>query len=351
MTTPEQAERFYATLSERIAALPGVTSASVSTGMPIGGVSFRRPFELADARAADPNARRWTGVNMVTPSYHWTFGIPIRRGRTFTDMDRSGSRPVAIVNEAFVRQFVGAREAVGLRLLIAPVTFEPPATAPPATAPPSPVEWEVVGVQADAANAGPGREAQPEVVLPFAQHPWPRAIVALKTSAGLAAPQAAIAGVLQSIDPTLPMVNVQTIDQTLRESTAADRFYTLFFAAFAGVALLLAAVGIYGVMSFAVAQRTHEIGLRMALGGNTTQVLTQVLREGMTTAVAGTAVGAIGAMLVGRVMKGTIFGVEPANPLTLVLVAVTLLLAAFVACIVPARRAALVDPMVALRQE
>jgi putative ABC transport system permease protein len=104
-------------------------------------------------------------------------------------------------------------------------------------------------------------------------------------------------------------------------------------------------------MSFAVAQRTHEIGLRMALGGNTKQVLTQVLREGMTTALAGTALGAIGAMLVGRMMKGTIFGVEPANPLTLVLVAVTLLLAAFVACIVPARRAALVDPMVALRQE
>src|SRR5688572_9091270 len=117
-------------------------------------------------------------------------------------------------------------------------------------------------------------------------------------------------------------------------SQAADRFYTVFLAAFAGVALVMAAVGIYGVMSFAVAQRTHEIGLRMALGGGKTQVLTQVVREGMTTALAGTALGAIGAGLIGRTLEGTVYGVEPANPITLSVVAATLLLAALVACIV-----------------
>ena len=146
------------------------------------------------------------------------------------------------------------------------------------------------------------------------------------------------------------MARVETIEQTLRQSTAADRFYTVFFAAFAAVALVLAAVGIYGVMSFAVAQRTHEIGLRMALGGGRRQVLARVLREGMTTALAGTALGAIGAALIGRALEGAVYGVETTNPFTFAVVAMTLLLAAFIACVVPARRAASVDPMVVLRQ-
>ena len=140
--------------------------------------------------------------------------------------------------------------------------------------------------------------------MPFAQNPWPNALVAVRT-AGVAAPQTAIADILRTVDP----------------------------------------------MSFVVAQRTHEIGLRMALGGNTSQVLAQVLREGMTTALAGTALGAIGAGLIGRMLEGAIYGVEPTNPITFAAVAVTLLLAAFVACVVPARRAASVDPMVALRQD
>jgi putative ABC transport system permease protein len=157
--------------------------------------------------------------------------------------------------------------------------------------------------------------------------------------------------VLRTVDPTLPMTDVETIEQTLSESTAADRFYTVFFAAFAGLALLLATVGIYGVMSFGVAQRTHEIGLRIALGGGPKQVLGQVIREGMLTALAGTALGTVGAVFIGRLLEGAVYGVESANPITFAIVAVTLLLAALLASFVPARRAAAVDPMVALRQD
>lgn len=175
--------------------------------------------------------------------------------------------------------------------------------------------------------------------------------MAVRTSSGLATPIAEIGGILATLDPTLPMARVQTVEQTLSQSTAGDRFYTVFFAAFAGLALVLAAVGIYGVMSFAVAQRTHEIGLRMALGGGRTQVLRQILREGMTTSLAGTALGAVGAALIGRALEGTVYGVESGNPFTFIVVAVTLLTAALVACLVPARRAASVDPMAALRQE
>jgi putative ABC transport system permease protein len=346
LATSEQVRGFYGSLSQRIAALPGVASASVSTGMPVRGTGFGREFEIAGNRVANPGARPWVGVNMATPTYHETFGIQIRRGRAFAPGDRAGSQPVAIVNESFARQFLTDRDPIGQRVLLSPFTFE----VPGAPAPPS-IEWEIVGMQADAANAGPGRPAYPEIAVPFAQVPWPTVIVAVRTSAGVAAPRAAIADILGTLDPTLPMAQVETIEQTLSRSIAADRFYTLFFAAFAGIALVLASVGIYGVMSFTVAQRTHEIGLRIALGGGARQVLTQVLQEGLATAAVGTALGAIGAIFIGRLLKGAVYGVESVDPLTLAVIAATLLAAALIACIVPARRAASVDPMVALRQD
>ena len=163
-------------------------------------------------------------------------------------------------------------------------------------------------------------------------------------------PRAAIADVLRSLDPTLPLARVRTIEETLRDSMADDRFYTAFFSAFATVALILAAFGIYGVMSFTVAQRRHEIGLRMALGGGRRHVLTQIVREGMTTALTGTALGTIGAAVLGQALRGTIYGIEPSDPRPVAGVVFLLLAAALVACLVPARRAASVDPMVTLRQ-
>jgi putative ABC transport system permease protein len=346
LTTPEQARAFYGDLAARLSSLPGLASASMSTGMPVSGSGFGRQFEIAGERVADPDARPRTRVNMVTPSYHATFGIQIRRGRAFADSDRAGSQPVAIVNETLAARYFAGRDPVGQRILMSPFTFAAPDAGQPA-----PVEWEIVGVQADAVNAGPGRPANPEVLVPFAQNPWPNAIVAVRMTGGAAMPQAAVADVIRAIDPDLPMARVQTMEQTLSESLAADRFYTVFFASFAAVALVLAAVGIYGVMSFVVAQRTHEIGLRIALGGRARQVLGQVLREGMSTALTGTALGAIGAVLIGRMLEGAVYGVEPRNPLTFAIVAAVLLLAALAACAVPARRAASVDPMIALRQE
>jgi putative ABC transport system permease protein len=344
LDTPDETRAFYQSLSEGIAAAPGVSHASVSTSMPVSG-GFRRQFEIASSRTADPSARPWTGVNIVTPSYHATFGIPIRQGRAFADTDRPGTSPVAIVNETFVTEFLSGRAPIGQHILLSPVRASAPGTSDP-----SPIDWEIVGVQADTANAGPGRPTAPEVLLPFDQDPQPYALVAVRTSGSLPMPRAAIEAVVHRIDPTLPLANVQTIEQTLSASMASDRFYTVFFAAFAAVALILAAVGIYGVMSFTVAQRTHEIGLRMALGGGKRHVVAQIVREGMTTAIAGTALGAIGAAFIGRTLQGAIYGIEPSNPLPFVAVAIVLIIAAFVACLIPARRAASVDPMVILRQ-
>jgi len=226
-----------------------------------------------------------------------------------------------------------------------------PAFASAAATDLSSVAWEIVGVQGNAINAGAGRAVEPELLVPFAQNPWPRILVAIRTDGDGSNLQTAVARVLRSLDPGLPMADVRTIEQTINLSFAADRFYTVFIAAFAAVALVLAAIGIYGVMSFAVAQRTHEIGLRMALGAHRGQVLRQILREGMTTALVGTAFGSAGAYLIGRALQGAVFGVDATNPTTYVAVVAMLLGAALIACVVPARRAAGVDPMVALRQD
>jgi putative ABC transport system permease protein len=344
LTSAEEVEGFFRQVLDRTKAVPGVVSVSVSTGMPISGSSFGRAFEIAGRRVADPRRRPGAGINMVTPDYHRTFGIPMVRGRGFTERDRAGSQPVAIVNQAFVKLFLTGVDPIGQRLLFAPFTVG-------ATRPSEALEWEIVGVHGDVINAGPGREPYPEVEIPFWQNPWPRVTVAVHTEREAAAVQSAVADALRPLDPELPMAHVRTIEQTLSLSLAADRFYTVFFAVFAAVALLLAGIGIYGMMSFSVAQRTHEIGLRMALGARQQQVLGQVLREGMLTALAGTALGAVGATLAGRALAGAVYGVDASNPVTFVAVAVTLLAAALIACLVPARRAASVDPMVTLRSE
>jgi putative ABC transport system permease protein len=311
--------------------------------MPVEGPRFGTAIEIPGQLLADPG-NSGAGVNMVTPAYYDTFGIRMLKGRAFDDRDRDGNVKVAIVNEAFVRLYLPDVEPVGQRVVFAPFAFDQ-------TERPAKVTWEIVGVHADVINDGPGRKTFPEIHVPFWQVPWPRTVVSVRTAGQSAEIVAAVADVVRGLDAGLPLSEVRTIEQTLQEAVAPDRFYTVFFAAFAAVALVLAAVGIYGVMSFAVAQRTHEIGLRMALGAQRREVLTQVLREGMATAMAGTVLGGVGAALVGRALEGTVYGVDTANPLTFVAVAALLLGAALVACLVPARRAATVDPMVALRQE
>jgi putative ABC transport system permease protein len=215
---------------------------------------------------------------------------------------------------------------------------------------PEPVEWQIVGVYGDVRNAGPAGESFPEIDVPFWQAPWPRTMMAVHTLGDALGVQQGIATVIQTLEPDLPMANVRTIEQVVNEAMEADRFYTVLLAAFASVALILAAVGIYGVMSFVVAQRRQEIGVRMALGAARARVLHEVLREGMTTAIIGTILGGAGAWSVGLAMKGMIHGIESFDPLAFLIVAGALLASALVACLVPARRAASVDPIVTLRQ-
>jgi putative ABC transport system permease protein len=344
LAQPDEIRVFYSQLLEKIRAVPGVSSVSASTGMPVQGTGFGMPFNIAGQTFADPSARPGAGFNMVTPDYFRTFGIQMQRGRAFTDQDTAASLPVAIVNETFVKKFFPGVDPLTQRIvteqLIPGVTKLGP-----------PVEWQIVGVYSNVRNGGPRDDGFPEIDVPFWQSPWPGTTMAVRTGMDPGSTHKSIAEVIQSTDADLPMADVKTMDQLVNESLAGDRFNALLFGSFAGVALVLAALGIYGVMSFVVAQRTHEIGLRMALGAGRGEVLRLVLREGMLTALVGAVIGSLGAYFVGRAMQGMWFGVGAMDPIAFSIVALVLLTSAMLACLVPARRAASVDPMTALREE
>ncbi len=321
----------------------GSHGVSASTGMPVQGTGFGMQFQISGRPINDPGQRPGAGFNMVTPDYYRTFGIRISQGRRFDDHDVAGSPMVAVVNEAFVKRHLTGLDPLKTRLII-------DALVPGVTRVGSSIEWQIVGVYKDVKNGGP-RGDFPEIDVPFWQSPWPGTVMAVRTLGRPTSVAKSIAAVVSSMDPDLPLADVKPMGQLVSESLANDRFNALLFGTFAALALVLAALGIYGVMSFSVAQRTHEIGLRMALGAERGEVIRQVLKEGVGTALVGVAFGTVGAYFVGRTMEGALFGVQAFDPLAFGAVAATLVTSALVACFVPARRAANVDPMVALRQD
>jgi putative ABC transport system permease protein len=344
LTSADEINSFYRQLLDRIKALPGVSVASISTGMPLRGTGFGMPFQIVGKTVDDPSKRPGAGFNMVTPEYFRTFGIRLDQGREFTDQDLAGGAPVAIVNEIFVKRYFAGVDPLTQRIaveqLIPGVTKLGPY-----------IEWQIVGVYHNVHNGGVGGEGFPEIDVPFWQSPWPGSSVAVRASVDTAALTKSISEVVLSMNPNLPLAEVKTMDQIKDESMAGDRFSAFLFGSFAGMALLLAALGIYGVMSFAVAQRTHEIGLRIALGAGQNRVVRLIIREGMTLAGIGLLVGLVGAYFVGRVMHSLFTGVGALDPVAFGGVAALLLMSALLACYVPALRAAKVDPMQALREE
>ncbi len=282
---------------------------------------------------------------MCTAGYFQTFGVKMVRGRAINEEDVAGSLRVAVVNERFVEKFLSGLDPLRQRILVEELI-------PGVTKLGPPLEWQIVGEFRDVRAPEILKDSDyPEIDVPFYQSPWPQAAMAVRTNGDPAAIQKSVAAAIRAIDPTLPLAQPRTMDQVMDEHLAGDRFSAVLYLSFAGVALLLAAVGIYGVMAFAVAQRTHEIGLRMALGAGRARVLTLVLREGMTLAATGLAVGLAGAWFVGRAMKSVLYGTGVIDSTSLAAVAAVLLVSAFLACWFPARRATAVDPMIALRQE
>ena len=341
----EQIDEFYRQVLERIEAVPGVERAMAATGMPLDGPGFGMPFTIAGKPVSDPSARPGAAFLMCTAGYFRTFGVKMVRGRAFDERDVAGSLRVAVVNERFVDKFLHGedplRKSIFVEELIPGVTKLGP-----------PLEWQIVGVFRDVRAPEILKNSDyPEIDVPFYQSPWPQSVMAVRTHGDPAQIQKSVAAAIHAVDPTLPLAQPRTMERVMDEHLSGDRFSAVLYASFAGVALLLAAVGIYGVMAFAVAQRTHEIGLRMALGAGRARVLGLVLREGMTLAAVGLAAGLAGSWFVGRAMKSVVYGTGIIDYTSLAAVAMVLLIAALLACWFPARRATAVDPMTALRTE
>jgi predicted permease len=341
---PVQITAYYRQILSSIEAVPGVSHVSAQTGMPLYGAGFGMPFTIAGGPAySDLSQRPGSGFGMVTPDYFQTFGIRLTKGRTFNGQDTATSVKVAVVNEEFVNKFLKGTDPLQQRLMVEQLIPGVQQLGPP-------IEWQVIGVYHTVRNDGL-REDNPEILIPFWQIPWPSAGIAVRTAEDPASMTKSIAAAVHSVDPQIALATPRTMDQVRDEVLANDRFTVILFASFAVVALLLAALGIYGVMAFSVAQRSHEIALRMALGATRNRVVGMVVREGVLLACIGSAFGLIGAYFVGRAMRSMLFGVGAMDYGAFGAVGLVLLAAAVLACYLPARRAASVHPMQVLRME
>jgi putative ABC transport system permease protein len=343
LTSRERIASFYRLLLERLRTVPGVTHASLSMPTPILGLPFGMTFHLAGTPPCAPSCPD-AAVRIVTPAFFDTFGGSIVRGRGFTDDDKSGGVRVAMVSQQFADQYLRGVDPLRQRIELNEFGAGRPMRSPV-------VEWQVVGVFRTINNTQQiGDVSRPEVILPFWQSPLLDAGVAVRTAGNPEAVRKNVAAAVRSIDPDLPLVNVRTMTEIVRERFASDRRNIALYGGLAAVALLLAALGVYGVMAFSVAQRTPEIGLRIALGAEQGDVRGGILREGLTLAACGLALGAVGAYALGRAMQSTLFGIGTINVPVLLGVSAVLLASALLACYVPARRASAVDPVIALRQ-
>src|SRR5215213_4017333 len=339
---PDQTRAYYGAMLENIQALPGVTNAAVMTAVPSRGPSMGTRFTIVGQPPPAPSERRNADFQMVTPGYVDTLRVQMTRGRSIDEQDTSTSMRVATVNETFVKLYLNGVEPLGQRIWFEEFVPEEPRGKA--------VEWQIVGVFHTVQAAGV-REPHPEINVPFAQSPWPQASMVIRSESDPKQLTKSIAAAVAAVDPDLPLAGVRTVDEIISESLAIDRFGVVLFASFGVLGLLLAAVGIYGVMAFAVAQRTHEFGVRMALGAQRERVIRMVVKEGTILAVGGTLIGLTGAYLVGRVMRFMLFGVDAFDVPAFSAASGLLIVSALLACLFPAWRASRVEPLEALRYQ
>jgi putative ABC transport system permease protein len=340
MTTyKEESQRatFFEQLTARAATLPGVERAAVIDALPLTGGGSVLGFVIEGRPPLPPEKVQDANFFSVTPDYFDVMGIPSVRGERLTERHRADVPDVAVINEAMARRYWPGEDPIGKRLNIGD---------------PEKTPWiTVIGVVRDARTGGLDKEPYPQMYVPSAQFPYRAMTFVARTSGDPTSIAPALRHELAALDKDLPLYNVRTMEQVLCDSVSRRRFQMILIAAFAGVGLLLAAVGIYGVISYGVAQRRHEIGVRMALGARAADILKLVVGQGLGLTLAGVGLGLAGAFVLTRVLSSLLYGVSATDPLTFACVAVALLGVALLACLVPARRATQVDPMIALRYE
>jgi putative ABC transport system permease protein len=329
---------FFREALERIRALPGVQEAAATGQYPLGGLNnAANQIRLADGTFYRP--RTPILLDGVSPGYFQTMGIRLLKGRSFAESDSADAPRVAILSDSFARQAFRERDPLGQR-----IDYVEPGRLNPA-------ELTVVGVVSDARNSALDQEPLPELFTPDVQQPFFIMTFVVRSKGD---PRSLAGGVRQavlSVDKNQPLSELQTMDDVLATSIAPQRFRMLLVGLFALLALALATVGVYGVMAYSAGQRTHEIGVRMALGAQRRDVMKLLLGEGTLLAVAGIGLGIAGAFCLTRFFSSLLFGVKPADPVTFLCMSAVLLGVVLLASYVPARRAMRVDPMVALRHE
>jgi predicted permease len=330
----DHGQQFFRDVMERAKSVPGVVSTSVSSNGIFGGGFAGTIFR--EGEQTDPN-NRGTLVNFddVTPGHFETMRIPLLSGRDFTDFDRENTTPVVIINEAMAKMVWPGQEAVGKRFSI--VT--------------DPKLLQVVGVVGTAVIGRIGEDPQPIAYVPMRQQYSPFAALVVRTTSNPEPLLGAVRTQVQQIDKNLAFTNGQTVQQILGQGLWAARMGAALLGSFGALALILASIGIYGVLAYSVAQRTSEIGLRMALGAQPGQVLRLVLKQGMLLALTGAAVGVLVALPVAHLASSLLYGVSATDPLTYGSITLLLVGVALLACYLPARRATRIDPLVALRVE
>ena len=337
--TPERQREFGASLLEKVRTIPGVDSAGLTFGLPLSGTGFVLSFDVIGRPAPAPNAEPVAEVRVASSGYFGAMGIPVKRGRTFTDADRSGAPLVLVISEETARRYFPGEDPIGKRIQFG---WRRDSVR---------LAGEIVGVVGDVRQSSLSGELTPHAYAAFEQWPVEELTVAMRTRSDPAAALRAAHAVVESLDRDLPVYDAVTLDRIVTRSLGQPKFYLLLLAVFAALAMVLAAVGIYGVMAYTVQQRTREIGIRMALGASADRVVAMVVGRGLALAVLGVALGTAGAYAVTRVLRSLLYGVSERDPLTFGAVAILLGVVALLASWIPARRAARVDPLAAMRAE
>ncbi|HUQ80799.1 MAG TPA: ABC transporter permease [Gemmatimonadaceae bacterium] len=337
--TPEQQRAFGNALLEEVHRIPGVDSAAVTFGLPLSGQSFQLTFDVAGREPPSPNAEPRAQVRVVSPGYFATVGVPVVRGRAFTAADRAGAQRALLISQETARRFFPGEDPIGKRLAFGWTQGD------------ERLAGEIVGIVGDVRHRSLSADVTPHVYAAFDQWPLDEITVVMRTRGDPAVPLRAAQATVARLDRDLPVYDAFTLETMVDRSLGQPRFYVTLLTVFATLALVLAVVGIYGIIAYTVQQRTREIGIRIALGASTDRVVGMVVRRGLALAAAGVLLGSVGAYALSRVLRSQLYGVGERDPLTFVGVAALLGVVALVASWIPARRAALVDPLTAMRAD